>query len=86
LSQSGKVPKPLIDIENYNNSLGNNETSHHSSNSKNNQITNKINQITARQKRYIKRILIDILNNSSENAKNICNFIIVERNEINIKE
>jgi hypothetical protein len=30
--------------------------------------------------------LIDIFHNSSQNAKSICDFIIAERNEINIKE
>jgi integrase len=49
------------------------------------QIITKINLISKGQKPYIKRILIDILDNSTENAENICDFIIAEQNEINIK-
>ncbi|MDN5847607.1 MAG: tyrosine-type recombinase/integrase [Candidatus Nitrosocosmicus sp.] len=49
-------------------------------------ILDKIDQIARGQKPYIKRILLNILNTSSENAENICDFIIAERNEINIKE
>jgi len=48
---------------------------------KNNQTITKINLITKGQKQYIKRILNDILNKSIENAENICDFIIPERNE-----
>ena len=85
MTQSGKETK-LLNHKNHvtdplPNSIINNDC-----NVKNNQITNKVSQITTGQKQYIKRILKDILNNSPENAKNICDFIISERNEINIKE
>jgi len=51
-----------------------------------NQIIKKIDLITKGQKQYIKRILKDIFNSSIENAENVCDFIIAEKNEINIKE
>jgi hypothetical protein len=47
---------------------------------------NKIDQITTSQKPFIKRVLLDTLHYSLNNAKKICDFIIAERNEINIKE
>ena len=50
-----------------------------------NQIIKK-NLITKDQKPYIKRILNDIFNNSIENAENVCDFIIAEKKDINIKE
>jgi integrase len=49
-------------------------------------ILSKIDQLTRGQKPYVRRIFFDILNKSPQNAKNICDFIIAERNEINIKE
>ncbi|WP_415311979.1 tyrosine-type recombinase/integrase [Candidatus Nitrosocosmicus sp. FF01] len=49
-------------------------------------VLDKINQITKGQKPYLKRIILNILNYSSKNAEDICDFIIAERNEINIKE
>ncbi|MGD9534598.1 MAG: tyrosine-type recombinase/integrase [Candidatus Nitrosocosmicus sp.] len=49
-------------------------------------ILNKIDQLIKGQKPYIERILLNTLNNSPKNAGNICDFIIAERNEINIKE
>jgi hypothetical protein len=52
----------------------------------NNMIVNKIDLITKSQKPYIRRILLDIFDNLPENAGNICEFIIAERNEIDIKE
>jgi transposase len=51
-----------------------------------NQTIKKISLITKGQKPYIKRILNDIFNNSIENAEKVCDFIIAEKNEINIKE
>ncbi len=54
---------------------------------KNNQILlDKISQISKGQKQYIRRLLDNILGHSSDNEEKICNFIIAERNEINIKE
>jgi hypothetical protein len=52
----------------------------------NNQILKKNKHYNKRQKPYIKRILNDIFNNSIENAENVCDFFIAEKNEINIKE
>ncbi|MGD9672083.1 MAG: tyrosine-type recombinase/integrase [Candidatus Nitrosocosmicus sp.] len=49
-------------------------------------VIDKIDQITKRQKPYLKRILLNILGSSSKNAEEICDFIIAECNEINIKE
>ncbi len=49
-------------------------------------VITKIDQITRGQKPYLRCSLIDIFHNSSQNAKSICDFIIAERNEINIKE
>lgn len=49
-------------------------------------VINKIDQITKGQKPYLKRIMLNILNSSPKNAEDICDFIIAERNEINIKE
>ncbi len=57
-----------------------NDNQHHS------MILSKIDQITRGQKSYVRRILLDILDKSPQNANNICDFIIAERNEINIKE
>jgi len=51
-----------------------------------NQIIKKIDLITKGQKPYIKRILNEISNKSIENAENVCDFIIAEKSEINIKE
>jgi hypothetical protein len=49
------------------------------------EIVRKIDLITTGQRPYLKRVLLDMVLYSSLNAKNICNFIIAERNEINIK-
>ncbi len=49
-------------------------------------LSNKIDQITRYQKPYVKRVLMDILHHSPVNAKQICDFINAERDEINIKE
>jgi hypothetical protein len=46
----------------------------------------KIDQITRGQKPYLKRVLLDILDRSPQNAEYICDFVIAERNEINIQE
>ncbi len=87
MSQSGKETKHIPDNENHRIPIGNaNQISEDSSNNKTNQITNKINLITNGQKQYLKRILNEILDNSSENSEHVCDFIIAERNEINIKE
>jgi hypothetical protein len=59
---------------------------HNNKDNQHNQTIAKINLITKGQKRYINRILNDIFNNSTENSENICDFIIAEQNEINIKE
>jgi integrase len=48
-------------------------------------ILEKVDQITKGQKPYINRMLLNILNASSCNVENICDFIIAERNEIDIK-
>ncbi|HJS64303.1 MAG TPA: hypothetical protein VJ767_05540, partial [Nitrososphaeraceae archaeon] len=49
-------------------------------------LENKIYSITKYQTQYIKKILIELSKNNPENADIICNFIINEQNEINIKE
>jgi len=49
-------------------------------------LLTKINQISKGQKQYIKRLLDNMLSHSSNNVEKICDFIIAERNEINIKE
>ncbi len=61
------------------------DDNHNNKDKQHSQIITKINLITKGQKPYIKRILIDISNNSTYNAENICDFIIAEENEINIK-
>ena len=59
---------------------------HNNRDRQHNQTVTKINLITKEQKPYTNRILNDIFNNSTENSENICDFIIAEQNEINIKE
>lgn len=49
-------------------------------------VISKIDQITQGQKPYVRRILSNIFYKTPRNAKSICDFIIAERNEINIKE
>src|SRR5688500_15709983 len=49
-------------------------------------MENKINSITKYQTQYIKKVLTELSKKNSENANIICNFIISEQNEINIKE
>ena len=44
-------------------------------------VIEKIDQITMGQKPYLKRILLNILKASPKNSEDICDFIIVERNE-----
>ncbi len=51
-----------------------------------NSIQAKIDRVSKGQKPYIKRILSNIGSQNSQNAETICDFIIAERNEINIKE
>ena len=49
-------------------------------------LKRKINGITRYQKPYISKLFYDLLAKNSENAKIICEHIIVEQNEFNIKE
>jgi integrase len=84
LSLSSKLPKNSssnhVDVEEEINANNNNKDKKYT------QTITKINIITKGQKPYIKRILNDILSKSIENVENICDFIISERNEIDIKE
>jgi hypothetical protein len=80
LSQSSKIPLQSL------NQINIAEVTDVNHNNKYNQIRSKINPITKGQKPYISRILNDIFNNSTDNAEKICDFIIAEQNEINIKE
>ena len=50
------------------------------------EVKEKILLISKNQKEYIKKILHSLLKNSKDNASIICDYIISEQNEINIKE
>ena len=50
------------------------------------EIEEKILLISKNQKEYIKQLLYSLLENSEDNASIICDYIIFEQNEINIKE
>ena len=50
------------------------------------EVKDKIHLISKNQKNYIKKILDNLLENSNDNASIICDYIISEQNEINIKE
>jgi len=52
----------------------------------NNPIQRKIEIVTKYLKRYNSRILGEVLLNNPDNANTICDYIIAEQNEINIKE
>ena len=54
--------------------------------SSNDQIELKINQITKSSKTFIKNLLKDLLNKNPENANIICDYIIAEQTEFNIKD
>ncbi len=61
--------------------------SHNSlSNKRTEKLKNSIDLICKYQKPFIKKSLDKLLENSVENAEILCNYIIVEQNEINIKE
>ena len=49
-------------------------------------LLSKVNLTTRYQDRYIKRIFDEFSQKSPENTSVICDFIIAEQNEINIKE
>ena len=83
MSLSNKIPN--YSSLNYIDQEENNVINHNNKDKQHSQILSKKNLITKVQKTYIKRILIDISNNSTDNAENICDFIIAEQNEINIK-
>jgi hypothetical protein len=84
LSLSNKIPDySLSNPSHQTNDI--NENYNDNKDKKYTQTITKINQITKGQKPYLKRILNDILNKSIENAENICDFIISERNEIDIR-
>lgn len=70
-----KDDKPLKSIDD-----DRNDSQHHGI------ILSKIDQLSRGQKKFVRRIFLDILTKSPQNANNICDFIIAERNEINIKE
>jgi hypothetical protein len=50
------------------------------------ELKEKILSICKNQKQHIKKMLNDLLEKSEENALIICDYIIAEQNEINIKE
>ena len=50
------------------------------------EVKEKILLISKNQKDYIKKLLYNLLENSKDNASIICDYIISEQNEINIKE
>lgn len=52
----------------------------------NNQIETKINSITKSCKHFIKNLLKDLLKKHPENTNIICDYIIAEQIEFNIKE
>ena len=52
----------------------------------NDQIELKINLVTRSSKSFIKNLLRDLLNKKPENANIICDYIIAEQIEFNIKE
>ena len=55
-------------------------------NSREKTIEELITLICSYQKRYIKKSLNKLIENSKENTETICKYIIAEQNEINIKE
>jgi integrase len=59
---------------------------HNLPNTRAERLRNSIDLICKYQKPYIKKSLENLMENSSENAKIVCNYIIAEQNEINIKE
>ena len=86
MSLSSKIVKPFIDHENQVKRIKNIKSLNIDTDDNQNQYNKENKSNIKGQKPYIKRILKDIFNNSLENAKNICDFIIAEQNEINIKE
>jgi hypothetical protein len=52
----------------------------------NSELEDKINSITYGYKPYIRKMLVHLANTNLENANIICDYIIAEQNEINIKE
>ncbi|MGI9010419.1 MAG: hypothetical protein ACR2F1_04415 [Nitrososphaeraceae archaeon] len=49
-------------------------------------LKRKINGITQYQKPYISKLFYELLAKNPENAKILCDYIIAEQNEFNIKE
>ena len=49
-------------------------------------LKRKINGITHYQKPYISKLFYELLAKNPENAKILCDYIIAEQNEFNIKE
>src|SRR5688572_2201701 len=76
------------DNNNHKNNINNNNllivTSNN--NSKINELKRKIDTITKYQKPYISKMLNKLLLENPINAEIICNYIVAEQNEINIKE
>jgi hypothetical protein len=83
LSLSSKIPN--YSSPEYIYQAEDKDDNHDNKDKQHTKIITKINFEAKGQKEYIKRILIDISNNSTDNAGNICEFIIAVENEINIK-
>ena len=49
-------------------------------------LKRKINSITQYQKPYISKVFFEVLSKNLENAKVLCDYIVAEQNEFNIKE